>query len=107
MKETIVNKLKRLFSRAVPMTIEKGVGVSSDPAVELPVGTDIVKLEEAAQQESRNYGRFYTLDKKIGLFELVGIVKSGEKSLYRIRSIKTGDEFDLSIDILELLFEKV
>lgn len=105
--KSIINSLKKVVSFGTNKPIEIGIGVSTDDNVQLPVSTDVEKLEEVAQENIRAYGRFYKLQHTLGLFELVGLVKSDEKTLYKIRNIKTGEEVQLDVKTVEFLFEKV
>ena len=97
----VVDTLKKALSKIVPWRINRGIGLSVDDNVVLKNMPSQEQIESHISDSFR-----YNLRQGAGSFELVGIVKNGKTSQYQLRHLMSGDTFNISKQLLELLFEK-
>lgn len=95
--------VKRFISRFTSSPIEAGVGFSNDETIILPVGTAKQDLDKKVKSQTPRY----ILKNNLNGFDLVGLVKSGENTLYQLKSCETGETFNISRKLLDFLFKKV
>lgn len=98
----LINVFKRFISLFTNKPIEKGMSFSNDDNITLPRDTGFEILESTTLHR----GTFFNQKKVEGAFELVGFVRSGEKNLYQIKHVYSGETFNLTRNMLNFLFER-
>lgn len=103
MKESMMDRFKRLLSQWTNMRVNRGIGISSDDSVVLK------SLPSSKQEEDAlsSVGIKYKIKNDIGRFEFIGLVRRKDGNvLYRLRHILSAETFDVTKSIFTLLFEK-
>ena len=98
----VSDKIKKALSKIVPWRINRGIGISVDDDMVIKTMPSQESIESRASTSYR-----YQLKEDVGSFELVGIVKNGKTSQYQLRHLASGDTFNISKHVLELLFETI
>ena len=95
--------LLKIVSRFTKKPIDVGFTVSTDTDLTVPAAL----VTKGVDGTNTTLGRYFKLKEAFGPFEFVGFIKSGETNLYQLRHCYTGETFNLTKTMFELLFEKL
>lgn len=98
----VLNTLKRWATKYLPLRINKGYGVSSDDNFAVSDLPQRLKKGEFPAKTTLTYA----VKDDIGRFEFLGHVRNNQNSYYQVRSLKTGEVFNVSKRIFTLMFER-
>lgn len=98
----IADTLKRWFSYVSPRPVSRGFGVSTDDSIIL----DHMPSQEEIEEPRIKSRALYRLRENFGRFELVGFVGAGIAVKVQFRHVLTGETFNVSKKMADLLFEK-
>lgn len=98
----VVDMIKKLLSFVIPVKIHRGYGLSNDDAVLLNKAVTLDQLEEPLIKT----GALYKLKPAVGRFEMVGFSGGGKDVRYQLKHVLSGETFNVSKNMMQLLFQK-
>lgn len=100
------DKIAKALSLLLPVKVYTGPSLSFTPEVDTPMVKQRKSIGGAVpgNRESR-LSKTYKLRDDGSLFELVGIVQHHGKPSYQLRHVETGKTFNMTKDLVQVLFQ--